>query len=439
MTFTFQKRLTLFIGLIVFIGQSSSAFSDSSSPKLRLEVTSTDKPKLSLIEGPLSLNQAVIIALEHNPSLHAKQTMLRALQYEILQAGLPPNPKLKFEIENFAGSGTASGLSGSELTTEVSQELELLGKRSKRAKIASLKADLVIYDIAAFKLKLINEVETAFTTLLESQSLKKVSEKNLLRAEKSLEVFETLLDSGKISTLSVNRAKLAVSEARELLYEANSEETKAASNLKSKLGGVIREVSAKGNLSPHSLTAASSKNITLSNHPLMLMEKVRIKIAETTHDLERAQRISNMELSAGVRHSRETNENSAVAGLSIPLPLFNRNQGEVRAASERINQAKEDARITEHYLNNRLEKLKADLLSASKRCEEYTKNTILTAQLSIENIDEAYSSGKASLLEVLDSKEVLFRIEQGRIRANADLIRTQNTLNTFFQLLPRNL
>jgi cobalt-zinc-cadmium efflux system outer membrane protein len=439
MTFYIQNRLPLFIGLIVFVGQSSFALSDSSSPKLRLEVTSTNNPKFSLIEGPLSLNQAVRYAIEHNPSLHSKQAMLRALQSETIQAGLPPNPKLKLEIENFAGSGTASGLSGSELTTEISQELELLGKRSKRAKIASLKADLVIYEIAAFKLELVNEVETAFITLLESQSLKKVSEKNLLLAEKSLEVFRTLLDSGKISTLSVNRAKLAVSEARELLYEADSAETKAASNLRSKLGGVIREVRAKGNLSTHSFNSASAGNITLSNHPLMLIEKIRIKIAETTHDLERAQRMSNMELSAGVRHSRETNENSAVAGLSIPLPLFNRNQGKIRAASERINQAKEDARITEYYLKNRLEKLKAELLSARNRCEEYNKNTISTAQLAVEDIDEAYSSGKASLLEVLDAKEVLFRIEKGRIRANADLTRTQNTLNTFFQLLPRNL
>jgi cobalt-zinc-cadmium efflux system outer membrane protein len=193
-------------------------------------------------------------------------------------------------------------------------------------------------------------------------------------------------------------------------------------------------MSVKGSLASSGDELVETGDIGISHHPLMHKAKILIKIAEANKTLEEAKRISNMEVGVGLRHSRERNENSAVAGLSIPLSLFNRNQGNIRASSEYIKEAEENARFVANLLKKQLDEIKAELLSAREKLTEYDSSTIATAQQAIADVDEAYAAGKASLFEVLDAKRVLYRIEKGRLRAHADFIRAKHALKNFYSL-----
>lgn len=376
----------------------------------------------------MTREEAVRHALARSPSLRAERAELRALQAEIIQAGLPPNPKIAVEIENFGGSGAARGFGGSEITSELSQKIETAGKRPKRARVASLKAEAALAEVAATKREVAIAAERAFTTLLESRSLRELGERNLTRAEENLGTLNTLLEVGKGNRIDVNRAKLAVSEAREQLSEARSTEKKAASELSLTWGGGSSDVTARGELVAPASKSLGTGSAVIGRHPSMQAASLRVALAEATHELEKARRMSDVEFGAGVRQMRDVDETSAVAGLKIPLPLFNRNQGNIQAAAERVEGAREESRTTESDLRARLQQLDAEYRAARERVAEFDSRTLDAARQTLTDTTEAYSAGKSSLLEVLDAREMLFDIERGRTRALADLLRAQRTL-----------
>jgi cobalt-zinc-cadmium efflux system outer membrane protein len=411
------------------------ASTDSSSVSdHRLKVSLVSKLEESISDGPISRKDCIEYALGLHPVLRAKEARLQATQAEFEQTGLLPNPILELEIDDFVGRGSSSGFGGSEITSEVSMELETFGKRSKRKSVGLLKSKLALIEFEAAQLEVANSVDRAFTTLLEFHSMRGISEQNLSRAEKSLELQKVLMNSGKISRLDVSRSELALSEAREELIEVRGQERKAILNLSKAMGISSDGMSVKGSLASSDDELVETGDIGISHHPLMYKAKILIKIAEANKTLEEAKRISNMEVGVGLRHSRERNENSAVAGLSIPLSLFNRNQGNIRASSEYIKEAEENARFVANLLKKQLDEIKAELLSAREKLTEYDSSTIATAQQAIADVDEAYAAGKASLFEVLDAKRVLYRIEKGRLRAHADFIRAKHALKNFYSL-----
>lgn len=378
--------------------------------------------------GPLTRKQAVGYAISSSPRLQSRLAEIRALQAEIVQAGLPPNPELAFEIENFGGSGSTKGFDSAEVTTGLSQRLETAGKRSKRSQVSSFRAEAVIAEVAAEKLEVAIAADQSFTDLLEAQSLQEIAQRNLNRAEENLRIISELLAAGKGTRVDVNRAKLAISSARGRVAEMRRAEARAAADLSRTWGGVSSNISARGELRASSGGLSTNTDATIANHPTMRAAELKISHAEATYSLEKARRISDVSVDAGVRQMRDVDETSAVVGLSVPLPLFNQNQGNIRAAKERVSSAQQDKRRVNSQLRTRITSLNADLRAAREQVAEFDSRTQAAARQTLTDVTEAYSSGKSSLLHVLDARETLFNIEQERIRALADLARAQNTL-----------
>lgn len=417
---------------------ASCAVNDLSTPTTRSSYlaetpTTRSSPRPPNPSGSLTRKQAVGYAVSNSPHLQSGLAEMRALQAEIVQAGLPPNPKLAFEIENFGGSGSTKGFNGAEVTTGLSQRFETAGKRSKRAQVASLRAEAALAEVAAAKREVAIAADQAFTDLLEGQALRKIAQRNLTRAEENLRIISELLTAGKGTRVDVNRAKLAVSSARGRLAEMRSAETKAAARLSQVWGAGSSNISARGELTASNDTLSTNVDAAIAKHPAMRAAKLRVSRAEATHALEKARRISDVSLDAGVRQMRDTNETAAIVGLSVPLPLFNRNQGNIHAAKERVSSARHDQRRTNSDLRARITGLIADLQAARKRVSEFDTHTQAAARQALRDTTEAYSAGKSSLLDVLNARETLFNIEQARTKALADLARAHNTLKILTQ------
>ena len=92
--------------------------------------------------GVVTLKQALSRALMHNPELKAFSLEVRALEARALQAGLFPNPEIDIEGENFGGTGEFQDTNVMETTIQLSQLIELGGKRSKRKQLAILEQEL---------------------------------------------------------------------------------------------------------------------------------------------------------------------------------------------------------------------------------------------------------------------------------------------------------
>lgn len=395
-----------------------------------LNATASSTPPL---RGSIRRSQAVRHALTYSPSLQAMRAEARALEAEISQAGLPKNPEFDLEIEEFAGSGSRRGFDGAEITAAVSQQFETGGKRSKRTLVAALKAEALRAELAAGEREVRIAVDRAFTTLSETRDIRILSERNLERAGENLSALESLLDAGKSNRIDVAKAKLAVSEARELLAQARSAESAAAADLSQTWGGGGSDVTTPDSLDVSTGSAPRSGDSALRSHPAMKAAALRYAGAQATYELERARRFSDVSVGGGVRQLRDANETAAVFGVSVPLPIFDRNQGNIQAAKERLGRAKAEALATESGLRNQLTRFSSDLRAARARTAEFDSKTVTAALQALEDTQEAYISGKASILEVLDARETLFDVERGQTRARADLLRAHYSLLTLTQ------
>ncbi len=381
----------------------------------------------------MNRKQAIHYAMEYNPSLQGQRAELRALQAEITQAKTRPNPEMDFEIENFAGTGGSRGLDGAEITTAMTQPLETAGKRSKRTRVAAMAAEAYRAGLLSKELALTIATDRLYTTLLEALELRELSQKNLTRAEENLTTLESLLEAGERGRIDVNKARLTVSEARDLLAEASADVAIAAAELSATWGDGDPDFRVADKLSIPGGRVAASVGDTVSKHPAVREADLRLSLARADLELEKAKRYPDIAVGGGVRELRDAGETAAVAGVSIPLPLFDRNQGNIRAAEERVARAEAARLATESKLRSRFNQLSAELLAARERATEFDSRTIEAATQALEDTNQAYASGKASLLEVLDARRTLFSIEMARTRAMADLLRAHNSLKFFTQ------
>jgi cobalt-zinc-cadmium efflux system outer membrane protein len=129
--------------------------------------------------------------------------------------------------------------------------------------------------------------------------------------------------------------------------------------------------------------------------------------------------------SLGVRRFAETDDNALVAGLSVPLPVFDRNQGAVAAAAARRVEA---------------ERRRSAFRARQKADFQAAYNTLKAADLSARSLDDriipsarsvfsattsGYQAGKFSLIELLDAQRTLFEAQVQGVAARAELAKAQ--------------
>ena len=117
----------------------------------------------------LTLQDALSLAMSHNPELSVSSWRVDASKARTLQAGLRPNPQIEGEVENFAGSSTLGGFDEAETTIALSQLFELGDKRRKRLRVAELGQGLAEWDLQAKRLQLISQTSLAFIEVLAAQ------------------------------------------------------------------------------------------------------------------------------------------------------------------------------------------------------------------------------------------------------------------------------
>ena len=168
--------------------------------------------------GLLSLGDVFALILVHNPELSAYSFEVRAQEAGVLQSGLLPNPELDVEVEDFGGSGTTKGFDTSETTVQISQLIELAGKRGKRMEAAKFDKALADWDYQTRRLDLFAEASKAFVEVLASQERVLLStELYKLAGEVQYAVSQRVF-AGKESPLEQRKAEVSLS-ASEIAIE----------------------------------------------------------------------------------------------------------------------------------------------------------------------------------------------------------------------------
>lgn len=358
----------------------------------------------------LSLGNALALALANNPGLAARGWEVRAAEGRILQSGLMPNPEIGLEIENFGGSAERRGFVGAEATLQLSQLVELAGKRTKRQRVAKAGQVVTGWEYESERLEVYTATTKAFFNVLVAQTLVELRQRQLELAGSVLETVRERVAAGRVSQLEETKARVEASGSRIALQRARRDLDTAHGQLVATWGGSPGSFSsAEGSLdalvAPPPLGAIL---LQLSENPDVRRWEAENALRRSELALEQARQVPDVTVSVGVRRYEDTDDNAVVAGISIPLPLFGLNPGGVLEAERRLplGQALGEAAIVEvtraaRQAHNALSAVYSELRSL-------TDEILPGAEEAYEAAQTGYREGRFGLLDVLDAQRTLF-------------------------------
>ena len=389
--------------------------------KNKLHGQTVAKPQLSSQQS-LSLRKAIQIALEQHPSLRAASLEVAARKEETKRAGLLPNPELQASLDNFSGTGALSGFSDSETTLALGQLIELGGKRSRRVESAQTQAQLAGWDFEAQRVSLYAEVTKLYVDAVAADSRLNLTENLLAVARRLQKAVDARVSAGKVSPIEKQRASTVVGRAEIDRDSARALKLSAYRRLASALNlpfSQINTLSGKLNGVVPPPPEETIAGLVLDG-PAVARWTVETAYRQAELDLAIAGRIPDVTIGGGVRKFARTGDTAYVATVSVPLPIFNRNQEAVAAARDRLARSAaegENARISAEIA---LHGAYAALSSAATRSIALRNRILPAARQTFEATESGYKEGKFDLVTLLDSQRTYFEVEKDAIDAATD-------------------
>ena len=385
----------------------------------------------------LTLEQAIARAFAANPSLRAISHGPAIADAEREQAGALPNPELSYLRE---GSDTR--------TVQLSQTLELGGKRSARIGVADRQRELAGDAVAVQRAGLRADVTAAYLEALVASERVALAQAEVELAAQATSAATRRVAAGKISPLEQTRSGVAEANARLELAMAIATSTLTRRKLAALTADPDIGPRPTGDSAPPSdpglrvsfttpaLVEAPMPPLQellarLDDSPALRHARATIGHAEAQARLERAKRVPDLTLTLGrKREPADPARTQTVAGVAIPLPLFDGNKGNMLAALRRTDQARDELEAE----RLRLQQAVAD---AWQRADVARIQVAATSESVLPPAQQAYAAavkgfelGKFSFLDVLDAQRTLFQAraqylsaQSERYRAIADLQR----------------
>jgi outer membrane protein, heavy metal efflux system len=355
--------------------------------------------------GGLTLRQALALALTRSPELAAVAYDIRIGEARILQAKLIPNPESDFTSENIGGSGPDIA----EHTLLLGQLIELGGKRGARVREARTGRDLADFDYETKKREVFLKTAQHFVDLLAAQRRVAVSEQLVKLGNELIPAVERRVEAGKASDLEKTRFDIAVASARIDFEQAQQDVIAARRSLAAQWGAKEPHfTSAVGDL--EATPATPSFDVLadrLATNPRLARFGAEVAHREATLAREKAAAVPDLTLRAGPRWLEETNATTAVLGFSLPLPFWNRNQGNIGVARERLARAgPEQAAVSAAMITELSDAYQT--LARSRAAIQILRESVLPGgESALTATNEGYEAGRFSYLDVLDARRTI--------------------------------
>lgn len=373
-------------------------------------------------EGELTLARAIDAALRSNPDLLASAYELNAAQARIVQAGLRPNPQLGIELENFGGSGAAPGIDSLETTLSLSQVVELGGKRGLRRAAAEADLDFVDIEQRARELDVLSEVTGRFINVVAAQERVRFAIQATALSQKTLDAIGARVEAGRSPEAERSRARVALTRALVEQRQVESE-LRAARYALSAAWGSPESAFTTARAELFDLRAVESFQALmdrLEQSPDFIRFASESRLREAELRLARVQARPNLTFSVGVRRFEQTNDAALVAGFSMPLPIYDKNQGTIRQAQVRLDQTDALRNAARVRARASLLALYQEMNTDRERVDTLRNEALPQAQLALDQTRSGYDRGRFSFLELITAQEELLGLQAAAIDAAAD-------------------
>lgn len=421
---------TLFVPLAVMALAVPPAFSQTaagSNPSpLRQAAARTVEPT-----GPLDLRGALALAQQFNPGLSSASHERQAADAAVLQAGAWPNPVLDAQVEDLRRDNRTT-------TLLLSQPIELGGKRAARVTAAERARDQAASALLARRSELRASTITLFFEVLTAQERLRLAQDSVALAQTATRAAANRVAAGKIPPLEETRSRVAEAGIQVELLQAEGALRSARQQLAALWGNPTpRFTNAEGAVDRlPAVASAQEVESRLSAAPVLRQARFEVERRQALSELEQARRVPDVTVSLGAKRvpsddgmGRSSGRNQVVVGLSVPLPIFDTNRGNVAEALSREEKARDDLVAAELQLGADVAQAAERLRSARATAETLQRDALPGAEAAYKAATKGFELGKFSFLEALDAQRTLFQVRNQYLLAVADAHRAAGELD----------
>jgi cobalt-zinc-cadmium efflux system outer membrane protein len=357
----------------------------------------------------LTLADALALAEQQNPMLGAQAQSIESSRAGEITAGLRPNPTLQ--------NDTTSATLG------VYQEFEVAGKRRARLESARLATSISQTDFADARRTLVFNVRQAFVGALLAKANVALAQENLESFQKVVDLNRVRLEKGALSGADFLKIEIQTLQFQTDLEDATLALKTAKASLRALVGGsnLEGEFDVEGTLraTPFERNLADLQQLAMANRPDLKSAEAGIRKGEADVHLARANSFPDPTIGASLLHTgneiggpswfepfypKGETSNAMGLGVSFPLPLFNRNQGEIARARSEQRRAEYLARAARNQVLQDVETAYASFESSRDRVRLYEQTYLSRARESRDIAEFAFQKGATSILDFLDAE-----------------------------------
>jgi cobalt-zinc-cadmium efflux system outer membrane protein len=350
-----------------------------------------------------------------NPEISVALREQEATEGARIQAGVRHNPYISSEIQD-------TRRNTQQITLQFNQEIELGNKRESRLALADILHTKATAELDALKATIHANTVNAFYEVLVAQERLALSKSSFEVANAAVNAATKRVNAGKSSPVEETKSNIAASSAKIELNQSNSQLNSARKRLSALWGNpspVFEQ--AYGDVENIPLVPSFENLLALlENAPAIVIANLEVSARGGSTKLARSQSTPNITISAGIVHNQELGLNQAILGLSAPIPLFDRNQGNVQEAVSLQYKAQDELIALKTQLATKLagehERLSVARLSAISLREEILPG----AQNAFEAANKGFNAGKFNFLDVLDAQRTLFQAKSQYIQVLLD-------------------
>lgn len=367
----------------------------------------------------LTLGELEAMAEKCNPSLAQAAARVQAARGQYVQVGLYPNPVIGYdgsEIGNLGRAGQQGGFIGQEVVTA--------GKLQFDRAVAGQEVRQAEYDWAAQKLRVLTDVRRGFYDVLVAQRAVELADQLVAIGEQGVAATEKLLEAKEVARADVLQARIESDSAKILQQKVRNRYTAAWRNLAAVVGDpALQPTSLAGALQDGMapLTWEETLNRLLAESPQFAGAQAGVARAQAALSRQCAGRLPNVDLEASVLFDNETRDTIAGVRVGVPIPIYNRNQGNIAKAQADLAAARHEVRRVRLALEQRLATVFEQYATAQQQVERYTRDIIPNSEESLKLVAAGYRQGEFGYLVLLTAQRTYFQTHLAYLDALRDL------------------
>lgn len=359
----------------------------------------------------ITLDQAIQMALDHNHNLLASRTTVQQNEAEEITANLRPDPVLSgdvqylpiFQPSNFSWNYIDNT---TEFDLGVSYLFERGKKRQHRLQAARDTTAVTRAQVSDAERTLEYNVATDFINVELAESTLELANQDLKSFENSVKITEERYKAGEIGYDDFLKMKLQVLQFEVDVSQAKLKRVQGLSDLRQLLGyeSVNENYDVASSFDYQAMHSGFEdlQSMALKTRPDLQAARLSVTAANSQFQLQKA--IGKRDVTGQVNYTHVSDLNQIALYGSVPLPIFDRNQGEIKRTGFAITQAQQQQLYASGQVLTDVRDAYEGLRANDEIVELYRNGYLDEAQKSRDISEYAYRHGAASLLDFLDAE-----------------------------------